>query len=147
MRQTLSILDSKNREFDMKVLKAIASKYNLSEDFVLAATKLLDKNNQSLLFRSIKEIAPLIIILIIGLWASAYYIIPELFHIQSDPLILFFGYLGLILGSLTLGWTCINGGIPKVDRGSFEQEVAFAEKTLKPMIDDFLLIRKKIVRL
>jgi hypothetical protein len=138
MRKTLSILDRKNREFDVEILKAIAGKYNLSEDFVLAATNLLDKDDRSLITKSIKEIAPLITILIIGLWGSVYCIVPEIFQAQSDPLITFFGYFVLISGSTILVWTCIKERIPTVERGSFEEEVEFAEKLLKPMIDDFL---------
>jgi hypothetical protein len=138
MSEKLSILDPENREFDEKILKAIAGKFNLSEDFVTTAIKLVDKNNRSLILGSLKESVPITIVIIAGLWGMTFYIMPELFQSQSDPLFKTFGYLVLISASLYLAWACFESRIPKIKRGRFEDELDFAEKTLKPMIDNFL---------
>lgn len=138
MRQILSILDPKNTEFEEEVLKAIAKKHSLNDNFVMKGMRLIKQSNQALIVKTVKEVAPITIILITGMWGIAYFIVPEIFQDQSDNLIKVLGYLLLIPGSLVLAWFIFEARVPRVNRGSIEEEVEFSEQTLKPMIDAFL---------
>jgi hypothetical protein len=135
--KTLSIMNPENREFERRVLEEIAKKHNLSKDFVVTGTKLLDENNQRLIFGTFTKAIPLSIFFIVPIWGAAYLIVPEIFQSQSDSLTKSFGYLLLISVSLWFVWFVFNERMPRVNRGSFYEEVEFAEKKLQPMIDAF----------
>lgn len=137
------IINRKNILLDKRVLEALAEKYDIPKatrpEFVEKILVCSQSVEQRQFLEKILRLMGLAIFQTIGYWSIAAIVLPKLFQQESSlnlnkPAIM----VALIVLNILAVFALFYLGKPLDKPRTFKEELQFAEKQLKPIIDEFM---------